>query len=289
MAGFYADVPGKRIEYDRDGSTALQWFNNTSLNTLSVAVAQQLNNENPGDPGYRIDMAGYWLAVVFPTPHNIVGAFAAGAQAGGGSHTVKFMASTDTTTGQDGTWTQMIAGYAEPSVVNPNYRSGIVLPTTNPTVGVKGVRLICASLSGAGADMSTFHIYGHPTAATDRLEFWHPTIDQPLYTTPGLSDLGDDPRGMGFDSFAFRVKNQSATLTANTITLSRDILTDGSPTILSRTEVRYNAGTWGTTAAVGNLAPGAISAVCDARLNVDATTPSGLWAPRIIASAATWT
>lgn len=289
MAGFYADVPGKRIEYDRDGSTALQWVNNTTLSTLSAAVAGQLNDENSGSPGLRIDTAGYWLAVMFPTPHNIVGAFSAGVQAGGGSHTVKFMASTDSTNGQDGTWTQMIAGYAEPSVVVPNYRTGIAIPTTNPTVGAKGVRMILATLTGAGADMSTFHIYGHPTAATDRLELWHPTLDQALYVTPGFSDLGDDVRGSGFDSFAFRVKNQSATLTANTITLSSDILTDGSPTILSRVNVRYNAGTYGTTAAVGNLAPGAISLVCDARLNVDLTTPAGLWAPRIIASAATWT
>jgi hypothetical protein len=282
MAGSYPDPPGKRIEYDRDGSALIFW-NGSSVVVGALAERQALNDENAGS-NWNANIASGWVAVVFPAPMTITGVFAQTAQLGGGSHLCAFDYSLNTTTGADGTWTQFVTDVNTSATA---YRT--VITSGLPVSNVLAIRQRLSYVFGAGGVPYGLHLYGNRTATTGNwLTLWHPTLDQPLHQTPAFTDLGDDPRGLGNDSFSFRVKNQSSALSANGITLSREALTDGSPTTVSLITLQHNGTGYGTTASVGNLAPGQISAVCDARINVSATAPVGLWAPRIIAAATTW-
>ena len=151
--------------------------------------------------------------------------------------------------------------------------------------------MFCYSNGSAGWDIKTFHIYGYRTDFIGNwLTLWHPTINQPLSDTPGLMDLGNLPRNTGDVNFTFRIKNSSPLLTANGVTLARDALTDGTPSIVTATTLSYDGGAFGTTATVGTLVPGNISGLCTARVNIGATAPIGIWAaPRILATTTSWT
>ena len=192
---------------------------------------------------------------------------------GNGSSSTLDEYSLDSTTGIDGTWSTLRAAYTSGTAVTlPDYRTTIRTAAPLP-LSVKAVRHRMPSITGSQR-IRTMHYYGYRTAASNRLELWHPTLDQPLYLTPALGDFGDVPRATGYKIFSFRVKNLSATLTAQTITVVREMMTDGSPTILSLTDLQYNAGGYGTTATVPNLGPGAISAgIVDARVKVTNLAP----------------
>lgn len=280
MAGSYPDPPGRRIEYDRDGSGCV-FFNGVSLVSLTGPQMVLLNNENDDISVVNLVAVTHFVAVVFPTPMTIAGLYKAD-----GARGSIFEVSTNTTTGLDGVW--VAAGVSGQNVapVIDAYRTTI-LTTGMPIANVTGVRI--RSTASGSSQTRAFHIYGHRTAAVGNwLTLWHPTLNQALSTTPAAYDLGDDARGSGPDLLSFRVKNCSAGLTAQTITVSREALTDGAPTTVSLLQLRYNGGAYGNTAAVGNLAPGAISDIVDAKLDVTVLAPVGVWAPRVIAAAAAW-
>jgi hypothetical protein len=164
----------------------------------------------------------------------------------------------------------------------------IVSSAPMPLTNVKGVRI--RSISGTGpSGIVNFHLYGKRTSlAGNFLNLWHATLDQPFSAIPAAYDLGDKPRGYGPLVTSFRIKNCSATLQANTITVMREVLTELAPPNLGYLQLRYNGGAYGNTCAVGNLAAGVISAVVDAKVDFASTMSPGRWAPRIIASAASW-
>lgn len=288
MAGAYPDPPGRRIEYDRDGSGVISVTSGGVISTLSNANAQAMNDESDGVPSFTM-ANGAKFGVVFPAPMDIKGIFtSAGGGISGATWTIEH--STDTTTLNDGTWIQTVASstaYTN-TVVPIVYRNTIITASPMPLTGVKGVRVRQTAATGSPSPKA-FHLYGNRTTTTGNwLMLWHPTLDQPLHSTPALTDLGDDARSSGFDTMSFRIKNCSTTLTANTVTVIREALTDGSPTVVSLMTINYNGGSYGTTATVGNLTPGQISQLVLARINVDVTAPPGVWAPRIVAAAASF-
>lgn len=119
----YSTPPGPRIAYDIDGTAVL--IKNTAdlgstINDVDQPSKNLLNSEIPASslvitayestapdgsptPRWQGVMAnGSWIAFVFPTPMKIAGVLAA---FGVGSVPVEMLVSSDSTNGDDGTWT----------------------------------------------------------------------------------------------------------------------------------------------------------------------------------------
>jgi hypothetical protein len=136
--------------------------------------------------------------------------------------------------------------------------------------------------------MQAFHVFGRIAAGENpnRLEIWHPTLDQRI--SAAALDWGNVQRASSAN-LTFRVKNRSATLSANGVTLSLDSLTDASPSFLSAHQVSADGTNFASTASAGTLAPGAISGVMTLRRTVPSNAVLGIWAARLKAVAASWT
>jgi hypothetical protein len=193
--------------------------------------------------------------------------------------------SSDTTNLVDGTWTQIAASIAA-DASTPGYRNSIVAIASPPT-DVKALRIHSTNSSGFSATLNTVQLYGYPTATSDRLEFWHPTLDQSLKVTPAYMDWGDIARSSS-NSRTFRVKNLSAGLTASTVTVGIEALSDGTPPITGMHTFSYLGGAFGSTTTIPSLGPGVISGVVTAQLNVDPAAPVSIWSQRLYANAASW-
>lgn len=296
MTGIYADVPGHRMAYDRDGS--LGFIANLSASTVSVMSAANLNtlNDEDSDSVAIYDVgnatADYAYGLIFPELRDVVGwrSFHTGFGGGGGG---SLQYSTNTSNGLDGSWLSAggASGYGETNPVTAFsktlMRTGIAALAVT---GAKAIRVRRNAGSAFGANSwntLAFHLYGSPASgeAPNRLRLWHPTLDQEV--GPAHFDWGDVQRNSN-GTIDFRVKNPSATLTANDVTLTTEALTNTSPSIPPQFTYSPDATTYTSSLNIGDLAPGAISSV----LTVKRTTPSNaalsLWWARVIASAASF-
>lgn len=277
----YPDIPGARMAYDLDGTVGLSIDSaGTSFVTLSNANMRAMNNTDVAD-FFQLTNTGM-IALLFPELRDLTGSFRC-ISAGTTIET-----STDTTNGFDGVWTnRSTSGQGSTTIaVTPQYRTTIHSFTAN---GVKGIR----SKSGGNSAINHYgwHVYGAPSAATDRLELWHPTLNQALSVTPTLTDFGDRMRNGGPFDITFRIKNMSSTLTAGTIVCGVEALTDASsPTHVSEFTLKYDSGSFATTATLSSLAPNTVSgAVFTLRWAPGITSALGLWDQRLTAIASTWT
>lgn len=131
------------------------------------------------------------------------------------------------------------------------------------------------------------HIYGKPSTGEndDRLELWHPTLDQRVGAA--YFDEGNVPRGSTAD-LPFRLKNRSSTYTANTITVSIEAATDTSPSVPGQ-HTFSNGGSYAATTSVSSIAPGAISGTLTLRRITPTNAVLSVWVARIKAVPASWT
>lgn len=275
MAGNYPDAPGMMIQYDRDGSSLYTdggaW---TEMNSTQRANL----NKTPAVNAYSTTQ---WttvnVGILFPETYDIVGY--SNASAGGTSNGSVFT-SVDTTNMADGTWVNR-GGFSTNS-----YR-------TVTSASWSGIRGIYWSFGNGSANKVSFygvHVYGQPssaalTATPSRLRFWHATLDQ-LLGGAGL-DFGDTARSTA-PTKQFRIKNNSATLTANSIVISSESLNDSSPTIVG-VQTFDNAGSgYSSTQNIGNLAAGAISGIITLKTAPGSTAIVGTWRQRIRAIAGSW-
>lgn len=291
MAGNYPDVPGHRMAYDRDGSAGFEWTTDDNV-ISSLSNAELIKMTNDSDDSHDLamleDFQGY-VAILFPEPRDLVGMlFRASVNAGGSPQSVE--TSADTTNGFDGTWTvQESWGYDDgDSTWSPaDARTGILSINAPATTGVRCRARTDANFSGT-LKIYEWHFYGTPSAgeAPNRLRFWHPTLDEEI--DGAYFDWGDVARNT--ELFRdFRVKNPSATLTANTVSVTREALTDTTPSNVSQHDFSTDSGlTFDTSASVGNLAPGATSAIITLRRDTAATATLSLWWLRLVASASSW-
>lgn len=279
MTGFYPDALGPRMAFDRDGTLGFNITSTGSTTALTTTQLQQLNDEADGST-ISISQNGF-LVLIFPENRDVSAMFRR-ATAG---NTVTVQSSTDTTNGFDGTWSTMIASGAIPTAnTQPNYRTQSAISTNN--TAVKAVRIANA---GTTTVMDSWHVCGKASAASpNKLELWHPTLDQPLYTTPAFLDFGDLPRNSVVTK-QFRLKNRSASMTATTITVSVEALTDSAGTTkVSEMTLSYNGGSYASTASLASLGPGGLSQVFTLKNSPGAASVLGLWSQRIIASATTF-
>lgn len=284
MAGNYPDAPGPRIAYDRDGTQGyILTPGPTAVNSnLTSADLAKMNDEDSGD-SVSVPSNNYYVMLYFPVLMDIT----AYATWWGRDGLNAAQYSADTTNGVDGTWTNFPGSLATNAGSVVGLRTKIMTLTT-PITGVKSIRLRLAGSYGGYSDwFNAMHLYGQPSATSDRLEFWHPTLDQPLSQTPAYFDYGDVPRGSVITK-DFRLKNLSATLTASTITVGVEANTDTTPTFVSQTQFQYNGGGYAATAALGTLGPSSISQPFTAQLSTSASTTLSLWWQRYYATAASW-
>ena len=188
--------------------------------------------------------------------------------------------SADTTNGVDGTWevATLTGGYGSTSSSLDGWRR-YIKPIS--FTGPKRVVRIGVSYGGnPGVTVVLFHLYGEKAAGQtphDLIFINHQDTPGVEYTAP--QDFGDRPLGTT-TTHEFRVKNASATLTANSINLQCNdtdfaISTDGS--------------TWVATINIASLAAGAESATMYVRCTTP--NPGALLGPRfarIIAIVGSW-
>lgn len=281
----YSALPDHRISYDNDGSVAgtgtlaagiTAWSSGATL--IEWQDTDQVQAGGGQSAGQQL--VGWWF---FPEQREVTAFFALFlSNADIISQVSSIAGSNDTTNGLDGTWETASLGAGVPAYVNDySWRDGI--KAVSFTGGKKTVRIV-GTPGGTGGTTSTFyivHLYGEKVAGqtpNDIVFIDHDTTPGVAYTAP--EDFGDRPLGTSVVR-QWRVKNTSATLTANGINLQ----CNDSDFVISTDGV-----TWVVTINIASLAPGAESAT----LYVRNTTPAAgnLLGPRfarIVAIVTSWT
>lgn len=282
MAGNYPDVPAPRMAYDIDGSVGF-FTDLVGVSVWSGAQMNSANDETADGTGFSSGRNG----VIFPQLRDVTGILF---HQGSASTTWLAETSIDTTNGLDGTWVNRgsFTNSATYPISGPSARTEIEVVAWT---GIKAVRLRMSSVGGD--NRLGLHIYGALAAGEtpDRLRMWHPTLDEPLDDATAADgahlDWGDVTRGTTADK-TFRIKNNSATLTANSITLTTSIRTDTTPSIPP--QITYSdGGAFATSINIGNLLPGAISSLITVRRTTPVNATLALWWWRTIAEAGSWT
>ncbi len=284
MAGNYMDAPATRLSYDRDGSIGAFFTSAGVLDQLTAGELRTINSE--AETGVVMASQSR-VAIVFPAPMDVAAVFFSTSAA---SPTWSLETSVDTTTGIDGTWITHQTLVNSLKDVKPNYRIISQLLMTipgTPSQNVRGVRL--SASSAASSSIRALHIYADVStlATTDRLAFWHPTLDEEL--EPNYFDWGNVPRGSSADK-SFRIKNVSSDLTANDVTIYMEALTPGVPSVAGMHTISENGGaTFLSSVTLTELLPGDLSSVLIVRRTVPLNAQVSVWSARIAADVANWT
>lgn len=273
MGGNYADVPSWRMAWDRDGTQAFTLFSGyTAVGVqLSQANMAAMNGEGGGYSQSSPSGNSHAFGLIFPEPRDLDATFFRGNGSDGvGSAQV----STNTTNLIDGTWST----YA--MALGTNLRNDI---QSNTALGVKALRLPLWQSGGR-----LLHLFGERSAGgpnTQRLELWHPTLDQRV--GQAYFDWDDVPRGTT-DTRDFRVKNLHSSLTAHAVRVAMEALTDTTPSTVGQQQITKDGGaSWGSQQTIGDLGPGAISSVLTIRRQTLTTAALSLWWNRIFAETTT--
>lgn len=294
MAGNYPDVPAPRMAYDRDGTVGLKV--NYTLGTNSQLTAGEMANMNDESNSSVMTISPsansqqWGVVLVFPQLRDITGYTIFFELTQGG--TIQGVeTSTDTTNGIDGTWTN------QGNYVNAGNTATATLMRTSITAlsvaGIRGIRWLNSSGAGGARNVRSLQLFGAIAAGEtpDRLRMWHPTLDEPLddntSSDGAFFDWGDIQRNTTSDK-TFRIKNNSATLTANGIIVSQETLTDTSPTVNSQFTFS-DGGAFAASIDIGNLAPGALSPIITKRFTRPSNATLSLWTSRTIANPTSWT
>lgn len=302
MAGNYPDVPAPRMAYDRDGTQAYKYIvANASITQLTGAQIAEINDEDNGSyqvGEYDVSNGQVHLVVYFPQLRNISGVFlgAVGSNGGGGTSPGSLSAvewSANSTNPIDGTWTAVAGVSTNANPTSPAYRTSI---QTVSLAGVKAIRFrIQISTTAGGSsryDFRAVNFYGEIAAGEtpDRLRMWHPTLDEPLDDNNSADgayfDWGNIQRNTTSD-LTFRIKNNSSTLTANSVVVSQQTLTDTSP-IVRDMFTFSDGGAFTASLDIGSLPPAAISSVITKRFARPSNAVLSLWAARTIANPTSW-
>jgi hypothetical protein len=185
--------------------------------------------------------------------------------------------SNDATSLDTGTWRTIVSSS---TAFRDSTVRGMRVPAPINESGVVGVRVAVRATSNTWM-YNDFHLWGYfPKAG---LEFWHPTLDQRLEGAE--FDFGDIVQG-SVHTIPFRVKNNHATLTANSV-----VVGSGPPAVatLQAGLTFSDGGVYGTNVVVPSLAPGQISGVLSMRRTVAAAATLGAGVTRVNATAGSWT
>lgn len=289
MVGFYPDAPGNRIAYHKNGTAVVLINSIGGTSTVSVGEIAQANNED------NSNYADFWpagddakCAIIFPEPYDLTHYFiwATNINAVG-----PIEISEDTTNGVDGTWTQIAATWVNGSSLTPAYRTAQVALTG--ALDVKGIRFLADANFFNPAAARGFHLYGEPSpsASPNRLELWHPTLDQSLFYTPSFLDWGDIARDTTpAPSKQFRIKNQSGTFVANGIVVTSEVSLDGggATPFSDAHSFSLDGITFTPTVTITSLAVGAISGLITVEYAPTLTDPLSVNSGYIKTTTTSW-
>lgn len=283
MAGFYSDVPAPRMAYDNDGT---QVYHSNLVAAPTQVTGAALTSFNDETSGTGVATSN-WVILIFPQLRNVSGILFRQGSVGGATCTVQYSA--DTTNGNDGIWTTASAALPMAFTGGTEHRTGIASVSITNT---KAIRLHSNNIGGDN-NIYNLHVYGNIAVGEtpDRLRPWHPTLDEPLDDNNASDgawlDWGDVTRGTSADK-TFRIKNNSASLTANNISMTTQVLTDTAPTI--GPQITYSdGGAFATSINIASLAPGAISSVVTVRRTTPINAVLSVWAWRTNIDAGSWT
>lgn len=295
MAGNFPDAPGHRMVLDKDGT---QFYKVSVANVISQLTAGDISamSDESDTTAYPSALTGFAdgfgdssLLVYFPELRDVVGFFLV---IGNNSPIANIYSSPNTTNGLDGDWDLVTAGLVVGTNIHqvptsPGFRDEIA------AISAAGVRALKFTFTRTGSSATninaiyTLHLYGDRVAGQNpnRLELWHPTLDEKI--GPAYFDWGNVPRSSSQDK-TFRVKNISPTLTANSVNLTFNALTDTTPSVPAQHTLSPDASTFTGSLNIGTLAPGAMSSVLTMRRITPSNATLGLWSARILAEAASW-
>lgn len=291
MAGLYPDVPGYRMAYDRDGSIGFSFHPDQDVSDdfeWDSSDLETINDEDTDSLAIKVRTGGgAYVGIIFPEPRDVDAWFLATSESWEPN---QFEWSTDTTNGRDGTWTVETSGSAGSAGLVTGLPSEYRDADKQNNVSLTGASAVrWRSGSGTPTDVIEFlHLYGQPSSgeAADRLRFWHPTSDAEV---DGAYFDWDDIARSTDATRDFRIKNPSATLTANSVSVTREALTDTTPSNVSQHTLSDDGGsTYASSLAIGNLGPGSTSSILTLKRDTEADATLSIWALRLIASASSY-
>lgn len=279
MAGFYADVPANRWAYHLDGT---KLFTKDSSNTLYevTSSAASINDEDVAN-GIDLNSRNAFI-LIFPELRNLQAYFISTNNESTSYFTPGSLeVSSNTTNGLDGTWSTVQNPWVRTNNSTvPQYRTAIQSAAAS---SIKAIRFNFNDTQSGWYDyLRALHLYGTIplTENPDRLIFWEPVNNN---ETPGpYFDWGDIPLSTA-QTKQFRIKNNSATLTASSISVSA-----GAQTYTMAVEFSTDNTSFISSIDIGNLAPGATSSVLYVRRTVPATETIRVQAIRMTATASSW-
>lgn len=274
----YPDPPGPQIIFDKMAG----FYNIGSLRSLTLTELQNIISHTDNVPFTNLTPSQTAImGIIFPELHDVVGSYTTS----GRGYAGQMETSVNTTNGSDGTW---VSKY-NPFTSQANFRSNILSVTWTGIIAARWT--INNDAFGGKGLWGIHHLYGSPsssslTANPDRLRLWHPSSDVVL---PGAAlNFGDIGR-TSVNTLQFRVKNNSSTMTANSIVVSAAAIGDASPTVVSVLAFDNAGSGYASSQNIGNLAAGTISGVQTVRISPSSTAALGLWRQRIQAIAGSWT
>lgn len=285
----YATVPGRRMAYDADGTVLVMHRYSYQLFEWDATHTAYLNDEDMAtnvnyDPLGQFNNHSGEMIWIFPELREIDGFF--GLHSDGTTDRFQEVAtSANTTNGIDGTHSTLIANWTDVAKTTAAYRTDI---TSASASSKRSVRLQFTNHRGVGFGFRSIHLYGEISAGEtpDRLLFINVATGLE-FTVP--QDWGDIPRGTTHDK-TIRIKNNSSTLTANTITLSFEDLYLGSSSWYT---IKETGGSFSTTLGITSIAAGVTYPTPSNVITIRKATPDdetlGLHAARCKATTTSWT
>lgn len=285
MAGSYPDSPSRRMAWDDDGTIMLRHLDNSgTITELNQTIKTEANDEDDNvvaiSNGFGDGQRYYWIHL-FPELREVDGIYVSANSPTFGI--CPLTASTDSTNGFDGTFTSVLADLnIEAAQTLTGWRDNI---TSTAKSNVRALKLETIENSGGGGrSWYSTHIYGEitPGQTPDRLLF--------VEAGSGLEfnlpiDYGDIPRGSAAD-LDFKLRNNSAGLTANTVQVTAEDNYKGSGSWYTFSEGGAFQSTLALASSIGN---GADSPTITIRRIVPDTEALLLHTARIQVNAASWT
>lgn len=283
MVGAYPDPPSHRLPWDRDGSTIVRVT--STVSEYSQTVKERLNNErreSEGNGTGGMSHEGY-VCILLAAPMTLEAWWANGTDSDW-EGTGQLQVSSDTTNGLDGTWTSV--GGDSFSGRQPAIRWRDNWIPLDSVANVVGARFNSKGSFDDRREIVNFHLYGTYESENPALMLWDPDVDQRLDSAH--LDWGDVARGTTATK-RFRVKNTSADMLAEGVTLSDEALTDGSPTNVGQHDFSDDGGaSFADPLDIGDLDPGEISSELLLRRDMANDADLGVWALRVLAQATAW-
>ncbi len=282
----YPAINERRMPYDIDGTEVgyrtTGGFTGVPTAWCDSTKKQQLNGYQREGTGIGTDWsatAAIWL--FFPELREVTGIAMLWIIPGGSTIPptgFSIQGSADTTNGIDGTWN---AGSLTPgwSYQNDDDEWRTTIFAVSFPSAVKAVRFSFSTGIGSNSYIRNFHIYGRKAAGETPDDLL--MCDAAGTELTALKDWGDQPEGTT-ETWTFRVKNSSATKTANNINLQ-----------LNHPEfaLAWDAGgPWQSVLDIASLAPGATSNLIYVRNLIGPPLQTlGPRFARVIATVGSWT